>query len=42
VILGQAQNPLGDGMAQLDRLIPLIVQAGYRGYFDLELIGPRI
>lgn len=32
----------GDGMAQLDRLIPLIVAAGYRGMFDLEIMGPRI
>ncbi|WP_169795108.1 sugar phosphate isomerase/epimerase family protein [Novosphingobium barchaimii] len=32
----------GDGMARLDRLIPLIHRAGFRGYYDLEVIGPRI
>lgn len=32
----------GDGIVGLDHLIPLITHAGYRGYYDLELIGPRI
>lgn len=32
----------GDGMVPLDRLIPAILDAGYTGYFDLEIIGPRI
>lgn len=32
----------GDGAVPLDRLIPLILQNGYRGYFDLEVIGPRL
>jgi sugar phosphate isomerase/epimerase len=32
----------GDGNIPLDRLIPAIVRAGYRGYFDLEIIGPRV
>jgi sugar phosphate isomerase/epimerase len=32
----------GDGMARLDRLIPLIHATGFRGYYDIEVIGPRI
>ena len=32
----------GDGAIPLDRLIPAIVQSGYRGWFDLEVIGPRL
>jgi sugar phosphate isomerase/epimerase len=32
----------GDGMAQLDRLLPAIITAGYAGWFDLEVIGPRL
>ncbi|CAN7537801.1 sugar phosphate isomerase/epimerase [Phenylobacterium sp. LjRoot219] len=32
----------GDGAAQLDRLIGLILATGYRGPFDLEIIGPRL
>ncbi|GGA36637.1 sugar phosphate isomerase/epimerase family protein [Sphingomonas psychrolutea] len=32
----------GDGALPLDRLIPAIVGAGYRGYFDLEIIGQRL
>lgn len=32
----------GDGMAPLDRLMPAILRTGFAGYFDLELIGPRI
>jgi sugar phosphate isomerase/epimerase len=32
----------GDGALPLDRLIPAIVGAGYRGYFDLEIVGPRL
>jgi sugar phosphate isomerase/epimerase len=32
----------GDGAIPLDRLIPAIVHAGFQGYFDLEIIGPRI
>lgn len=32
----------GDGAIPLDRLLPAIVQAGFRGYFDLEIIGPRL
>ena len=32
----------GDGMARLDRLIPRIHAAGFRGYYDIEIFGPRI
>lgn len=32
----------GDGMIPLDRLLPLLVQGGFAGPFDLEIIGPRI
>lgn len=32
----------GDGMARLDRLIPQIHATGFRGYYDIEVIGPRI
>jgi len=32
----------GDGAIPVKRMIEWILQAGYRGVFDLELIGPRI
>jgi sugar phosphate isomerase/epimerase len=32
----------GDGAIPLSRLIPLIAKSGYRGFFDLEIIGPRL
>ena len=32
----------GDGAAQLSRLVPLILASGYRGPFDIEIIGPRL
>lgn len=32
----------GDGMAQTKRLVRHIVACGYKGMFDLEVIGPRI
>ena len=32
----------GDGMMRLERLIPQIHAAGFRGYYDIELFGPRI
>jgi sugar phosphate isomerase/epimerase len=32
----------GDGAVPLERLIPAIVEAGFRGTFDLEIIGPRL
>lgn len=33
---------LGDGVVPLDRLIQSIIAAGFRGTFDLEIIGPRL
>jgi sugar phosphate isomerase/epimerase len=32
----------GDGGIPLDYLVPAIVREGYCGYFDLEIIGPRL
>ncbi len=32
----------GDGASRLDRIIPAIVATGFAGYYDLEVIGPRI
>jgi sugar phosphate isomerase/epimerase len=32
----------GDGDVPLDRLVGTLLEAGYEGAFDLELIGPRI
>jgi sugar phosphate isomerase/epimerase len=32
----------GDGDIPLERLLRLVLDAGYQGSFDLELIGPRI
>jgi sugar phosphate isomerase/epimerase len=32
----------GEGAVPLNRLIPAIVEAGFRGAFDLEIIGPRL
>lgn len=32
----------GDGAIPLNQLLPAIVRAGFKGYFDLEIIGPRL
>ena len=32
----------GDGSAPLEGMISLLLKSGYRGVFDLELLGPRI
>ncbi len=32
----------GDGACRLDWMIPTIAEAGFSGYFDLEIIGPRL
>ncbi len=32
----------GDGAIPLDRLIPAIARSGYRGWYDLEILGPRV
>lgn len=45
-ILGDRTAPcravIGDGVIPLERLIGDLLDAGYRGVFDLELVGPRI
>jgi sugar phosphate isomerase/epimerase len=32
----------GDGAIPLERLLEQLLEAGYRGPFDLELLGPEI
>ena len=32
----------GDGVIPLERLLGLLLDQGYTGAFDLELLGPRI
>ena len=32
----------GDGAIPLERILGWALDAGYRGAFDLELLGPRI
>ncbi len=32
----------GDGAVPYERLIPLMVSAGFKGWYDLEIIGPRL
>lgn len=32
----------GDGMVSFERLLPAMIAAGFRGPFDLEIIGPRL
>ena len=45
-VLGDRSTPCravpGDGVIPLDRLMATVLDAGYEGLFDLELIGPRI
>lgn len=45
-VLGDRSTPCravpGDGVIPLERLIGDILNAGYEGLFDLELVGPRI
>ena len=33
---------IGDGMVPVERLLGDVLEAGYQGVFDLELLGPRI
>lgn len=44
--IGSVSSPnravIGDGDIPLERLLRIILDAGYTGMFDLELIGPRI
>ena len=32
----------GDGLIPRDRIIATLVDSGYRGTYDLELMGPRL
>lgn len=45
-VLGDRTTPCravpGDGAIPLERLVGEVLEAGYMGVFDLELIGPRI
>ncbi len=45
-ILGDRSTPCravpGDGAIPLERLIGELLEAGYQGVFDIELLGPRI
>jgi sugar phosphate isomerase/epimerase len=36
------RSVIGDGDIPLERLLAMVLDAGYRGMFDLELIGPKI
>ena len=44
--LGTLDTPnrsvIGDGDIPLERLLGVLLDAGYEGYFDLEILGPRI
>jgi sugar phosphate isomerase/epimerase len=45
-VLGDRSTPCravpGDGAIPLERLLGQVLEAGYQGVFDLELVGPRI
>ena len=36
------RSAIGDGDIPLERLLGIVLDAGYEGMFDLELIGPKI
>jgi sugar phosphate isomerase/epimerase len=36
------RSAIGDGDVPLERLVALVLDAGYEGPFDLEILGPRI
>jgi sugar phosphate isomerase/epimerase len=36
------RSVIGDGDVPLERLLAMVLDAGYDGLFDLELVGPRI
>jgi sugar phosphate isomerase/epimerase len=33
---------LGDGVVPIDRIIRAFQQAGYQGYYDIEILGPEV
>ena len=45
-VLGTHDTPnravVGDGDVPLERLLAMLIEAGYGGAFDLEILGPRI
>jgi sugar phosphate isomerase/epimerase len=45
-VLGDRCTPCravpGDGVIPIERLLGDVLDAGYEGVFDLELVGPRI
>lgn len=45
-VLGTLDTPnravVGDGDVPLERLLGMLIEAGYGGAFDLEILGPRI
>ena len=45
-VLGDRTSPCravpGDGVIPLDRVLGDVLEAGYQGVFDVELVGPRI
>jgi sugar phosphate isomerase/epimerase len=36
------RSVIGDGDVPLERLFAMLLDAGYEGVFDLEILGPRI
>jgi sugar phosphate isomerase/epimerase len=36
------RSVIGDGDIPLERLLAMLLDAGYEGMFDLELLGPKI
>jgi sugar phosphate isomerase/epimerase len=36
------RSVIGDGDIPLERLISMVLDAGYQGTFDLEILGPKI
>jgi sugar phosphate isomerase/epimerase len=44
--LGTRDTPnrvvIGDGDMPLERLVGILLEAGYQGFFDLEILGPAI
>ena len=36
------RSVIGDGDIPVERLLQMLIDAGYRGAFDVEILGPRI